>query len=1265
MTKVMLKITKWASAILFTLLGAVFIALAALLFTNTGLNGLLWGAQKALPQLQVASAQGAIFPRFTLNQVTFSDEALKLDLDVQRVTLAISASCLLEPSICLNELAISGLRLALPELPPSTQGEPSSASDPITSISTPVPIKVGRVELNDIQLDILGNTLAWKQFSTHASFQGNRLRIGKTSWSDIQLKLATNEDVDSASSAQSKSTPSTTVSSTAAPAVKTPITLPEVIIPLQLEVERFDINQFTLQQAEPLVVKHLGLVANAYQSSVSLKSLELELPQLIANLKADAQLKGDYPLNLSLKSTLKMAEAQGQTLALEASGSLGDLTLNAKLGGLAQANLNAQLALLQSEIPFDISLDDVQAQWPLIGQGDYFVRVPSLKTQGSLDGYSVALNGQLQGKDLPDVTLDVAGKGTLQQINLDSLLIDTLGGQIAGQVMANWQAPIHWQAALNLEQIQPGLQWPQAEGVISGKLETTGELTEQGGWNVALPILDIEGVLRGYPLNIEGQLNASDMTGKGAFTVSTSGLTLAHGPNQITAKGELDKEWRMGLSVDFADLVKSVPDLHGKVIGDIYLRGDLQQPQIKLRLNANDLAWQQQATLKQVTLTGDVTPLPVPQAEVKLQASQLSYQQQLVDSVDLRFSGTQAQHQLSLDVISNLISTSLAISGSFEDKPTMQWQGALERVQLSTEQGPWLLNQATPVAVNIEKQQATIAAHCWQQEGASLCLDKDATVGQSGAAELSLNHFDFQQIAMFLPQETQLKGQADVSLTAQWAPNTAPQAKVSLSLSQGAVTQHIDQAITLGWDSVTIESTLEQNKLFARWLVDVTDNGDLSGQITIADLMAKEKMMDGALTLSTFNIDFLQPLLGDYSQAKSKISSQLAFSGPMLHPKVMGSVVVDDIVVKGDISPLDVTSGRVAMDFNGYQALLNAAIQTADGELSIKGDADWQKMEQWRANLRVLADELLVDLPPIVKIKVIPDMSITLEPQLATVTGNINLPWGRIVVEELPPSAIGVSKDQVILDAALQPVSEQSAMPFNVETNVNISIGDDFRLSAFGLQGGLIGRLNVAQKDKGPFITGEVNIQNGSYRSFGQDLLIQEGKILMNGPVDQPYVSIKAVRNPDNTQDGVIAGVKVTGSADEPAVSIFSEPAMPQANALSYLLRGQNIDGEAGGNAMTTALIGLSLAQSGKVVGEIGQAFGVQDLQLDTAGSGDDSQVTVSGYILPGLQVKYGVGIFSSVGEFTVRYRLMRDLYVEAVSGLDSAVDLLYQFEFN
>ena len=319
----------------------------------------------------------------------------------------------------------------------------------------------------------------------------------------------------------------------------------------------------------------------------------------------------------------------------------------------------------------------------------------------------------------------------------------------------------------------------------------------------------------------------------------------------------------------------------------------------------------------------------------------------------------------------------------------------------------------------------------------------------------------------------------------------------------------------------------------------------------------------------------------------------------------------------------------------------------------------------WNAHLRVFGDELKVESPPMVALKVKPDLTISITPQLAKITGNIDIPWGRILVEDLPESAIGVSKDEVILDENLEPVEENNGLPMALESDVTINIGDDVSLSAFGLKGYLVGSLKVSQKDKGPFILGEVRIEKGYYQSFGQDLIIQEGKILMNGPADQPYVAIKAIRNPENTQDDVIAGIQVSGPADAPEVTVFSEPSMSQTNALSYLLRGRGIEDGAGGSTMTTALIGLSLAKSGKLVGELGEAFGVQDLQLGTAGSGDDSQVTVSGYIAPGLQVKYGVGIFNALGEFTVRYELLTDFYVEAVTGVDSAVDFLYQFSFN
>lgn len=74
---------------------------------------------------------------------------------------------------------------------------------------------------------------------------------------------------------------------------------------------------------------------------------------------------------------------------------------------------------------------------------------------------------------------------------------------------------------------------------------------------------------------------------------------------------------------------------------------------------------------------------------------------------------------------------------------------------------------------------------------------------------------------------------------------------------------------------------------------------------------------------------------------------------------------------------------------------------------------------------------------------------------------------------------------------------------------------------------------------------------------------------------------------------------------------------------------------------MTSMLIGMGVAQSGQVVGKIGETFGVSNLALDTEGVGDSSQVVVSGYVLPGLQVKYGVGIFDSLATLTLRYRLM------------------------
>jgi translocation and assembly module TamB len=76
----------------------------------------------------------------------------------------------------------------------------------------------------------------------------------------------------------------------------------------------------------------------------------------------------------------------------------------------------------------------------------------------------------------------------------------------------------------------------------------------------------------------------------------------------------------------------------------------------------------------------------------------------------------------------------------------------------------------------------------------------------------------------------------------------------------------------------------------------------------------------------------------------------------------------------------------------------------------------------------------------------------------------------------------------------------------------------------------------------------------------------------------------------------------------------------------------------------------------------VGRKLGVDDLALDTSGQGNETKISVSGYVAPGVQLRYGVGVFDSASEVALRYQISSKLYLEAVSGLNNALDIYYQF---
>jgi translocation and assembly module TamB len=375
----------------------------------------------------------------------------------------------------------------------------------------------------------------------------------------------------------------------------------------------------------------------------------------------------------------------------------------------------------------------------------------------------------------------------------------------------------------------------------------------------------------------------------------------------------------------------------------------------------------------------------------------------------------------------------------------------------------------------------------------------------------------------------------------------------------------------------------------------------------------------------------------------------------------------------------------VAITLSGDQGRIDGFIAAEEGRLAIRGDAAWPSADDWRINIALDGRDqpLLAVLPAFGRLRLAPDMTVLVTPSLLQVRGEVRVPWARLEVGELPPSAVSPSPDEIIItrrdeerarrqaqraaEAAADEPGEEAAEALAragmaVDVQLNLRLGPDMQLSAYGLESGLSGTLEVRQQSGPVQLFGDVSLVDGRFRAYGQDLLIREGQLLFSGPPDQPLLSFEAIRNPNVTQDGVIAGLRVTGTAAEPQLRVFSEPAMDEARALSYLLRGRAPDDSDTDGALTQALIGLTLGQTGGAVGAIGEAFGISDLALETAGTGEESQVVVTGQLTDDLRISYGVGVFSPIAELTLRYTLWRNLYLQAVSGAAQAVDLVYAF---
>lgn len=1239
-------------------------AVAFLIGTTKGLHLLFNAANRWVPGLEIGQVTGG-WRNLTLKNVRYTQPGVAVNAG--EFHLAVKTECLWSSSLCVDDIGLRDVNVAIDssKMPPSAPAAEEEESGPL-NLSTPYPITLSRVSLNNVNIKIDDTTVSVMDFMTGLNWQEKNLTLTPTTLQGLLIALPKVADVAQKEVVEPKidnpQPQEKPLGETMKDLFSKPV-LPEmtdVHLPLNLNIESFSGEQLRITGDTDLTVYKMLLKVSSIDGNMKLDTLDIDSSQGTVNATGTAQLTNDWPVDITLNSTLNIDPLKGEKIKLKLGGDVRkQLELGVNLSGPVDMALRAQTQLAEAGLPLNLEVTSKQLYWPFTGEKQFQADDLKLKLSGKMTDYTLSFATAVKGQGVPPANIKLDAKGNELQVNLDKLTVAALEGTTELKALLDWQQAISWRGELALHGINTAKEVPDWPSKLDGLIKTQGSLYG-GTWQMDVPSLKITGNVKQNKVNVDGSLK-----GNSYMQWTIPGLHLELGPNSADVKGELGvKDLNLDATIDAPSLDNALPGLGGTAKGLVKVRGTVEAPQLLADITARGLRWQE-LTVGQVRVEGDVKSTDQIAGNLDVRVERIAQPGVDISLVDLSAKGSEKQHTLNLRINGEPVSGQLALAGSF-DRKEERWKGSLSDTRFQTPVGPWSLSRAIALDYRNKEQKISVGPHCWTNPNAELCVPQTIDAGATGRAQVNLNRFDLAMLKPFMPEETQASGVFSGNADVSWdtTKEGLPQGKVTLNGRNVKVTQIVNDApLPVAFDTLNLNADLHNNRAELGWMIRLTNNGQLDGQIQVTDPQGRRNL-GGNVNIRNFSLAMINPIFAKGEKAAGTLNANLRLGGDVQGPQLFGQMQLNGVDLDANFMPFDMQPSQIAMNFNGTRSTLQGEVVTQQGSISLSGNADWTQIDNWRASVAAKGSRVRITVPPMVRLDVSPDVVFNATPSLFTLDGSVDVPWARIVVHDVPESAVGVSSDEVMLNDQLQPENPKSAsIPIN--SNLTIHVGNNVRLDAFGLKARLTGDLKVAQDKQGLGLNGQINIPEGRFHAYGQDLIVRKGELLFSGPPDQPLLNIEAIRNPDATEDDVTAGIRVTGPADQPKAEVFSDPAMSQQMALSYLVRGQGLDSDQSDSAaMTSMLIGLGVAQSGQVVGKIGETFGVSNLALDTQGVGDSSQVVVSGYVLPGLQVKYGVGIFDSLATLTLRYRLMPKLYLEAVSGIDQALDLLYQFEF-
>ncbi|NOU50665.1 hypothetical protein HG263_08925 [Pseudoalteromonas sp. JBTF-M23] len=1222
-------------------IAAVVVVLFCILATAPGHQLIVFFANKSVAGLNVELGKGRLLSGTPI-ELDYQSE--QLSFSAQELTVSLHwFSC---ATICLD-IAAQKLHARV-----NTTANPEPSEKELeqqdSMLQAPVHIGLNSFFVEEIDATINAQQVLLSQLQSSLSWREEHLTIDSLALSKGKLSLP-----------EQPKQPAELITSIPAVELNVP-TIPLDIVAKDLFVKKFEV----VQGVQTTVLDNISVQTQVNSEKATWRVLastmlnkaitHTDIQEITLNSQGSIVWSDIWQVQTS--NTLEAARNQ---LTLNAVGPLSQLQVILTTTGGYESGFEGSFNLTQDNWPFQAKLEAQQlkfANWFHPPFEFLAVNQVELNAIGTLNNYAIQIG--VEGTTAPDGPFAISSKlqGSLVGVSMTNTQLqwqDTL---------ANLSAQLGWESGLSgnldaqINKIPMSLLPADYENAQLGAKIAADLALNNDLWHANVGRLELNGQLFGKPLSAIAKLSINqDLQGK------LSQLSLDYGASKVAMSGELGKQLSLNGQIKIEHTADLLLPADITMRGDITISGAHQTPKVALTTHVSDIKYES-LLLKDALLDLTLDSALNWETNASLRAQNIQHAKLNVQDVDISLQGDLSKHALQItsegDVEADIIAQGAWVG--------QQWRGQLSEARLGYLNNKIMLIEPAKMAAS--QANAQLDKQCWKFQGSRACISAkhDFSTNQ-GLADIEISQLLLKDVNPWLGDVATLQGLAKGALSLDWLSGQLNHADGQLHLQQVKVaTTEGEQTHVLPIENLNTKLTSTRELASIDWQVNSSMLGRLKGLIEVP--LTGQSQPKASLEIVHMSLEPLSAVLSkSLKQAialSGDIIGQVTLAGDLRSPTINGQINVRDLALTSSISPVAIESSSLDIELNDRQAIVLGKLQAQQGgTLSLGGELSWDGMPT--ASITAKGDDFLISPQPNVEVSISPDLKLEYREKRASLTGSLQIPFGRIEVEEMPVGVVQVSEDQIIVDEKYR---QQSRSPIAYDIDLDVTVGDDFRVKAFGLDSYIAGQLDVTKLPASPLLaSGELSLQEGRYRAFGQDLLIKTGVIGFNGALDRPYLNVRAIRNPEVTANDVEAGVELAGSISAPRFSIYSQPAMDQSQALAYLLNGEPLgEGEnSNSTILTQLLLSQGLNRSEGLVSKTGEKLGFKDVSLGARGSGESTKVEVSGYLTPNVQVSYRVGVFDSLSEVAVRYRVFSKLYVEATSGLYDSIDLLYKFDWD